>query len=137
MPDCKAYKCKVCPLVFPSITVAGLQSHTEMSRRKLVERLKAAYGRLEEAGVVPVDTSHRISVSSLRRGGNSAAAAEGVRQGLREKHGRWGQAGPRAKTAEPEYDAQLSSERSLVSAALHRQVNKGLKRNVDGALRER
>ena len=60
----------------------------------------------------------------MRKGGNSTAAAMGIRDVLREKHGRWGLTARRNMgTAEPEYNMQLSGEKGSVSEALNAALN--------------
>ena len=84
-----------------------------------------AFKRLEEAGVVDKGKYELMSVGSCRKGGCSGACAYGVRDVLREKHGRWGLTARKrlGATAEPEYNVQLSSERGLVMEALNALVN--------------
>ena len=66
-----------------------------------------------------------MSVGSCRKGGCSGACAYGVRDVLREKHGRWGLTARKklGATAEPEYNVQLSSERGLVMKSLNALLN--------------
>ena len=108
-----ACHCDACPYVFPSITARGLQPKAMMSETTLRRRLKSAFQRLEDAGHMELGAAAKMSFSSCRRGGNSCSAAEGVRQAVREKHGRWGLGSARASaTAEFEYDAALPGERT-------------------------
>ena len=67
-----------------------------MCRQVLRRRVKAVYKQFAGEGLVAEEDVERYSVSSLRRGGNSEAAAHGVRQAIRQKHGRWGEAAKRA-----------------------------------------
>jgi hypothetical protein len=94
----------------------------ECSLRK---RFKAAFKRLEAAGVVEKGKYELMSVGSCRKGGCSGACAYGVRDVLREKHGRWGLTARKklGATAEPEYNVQLSSERGLVMKSLNALLN--------------
>ena len=102
-----------------------------MQDRLLRMRMKNAMVRLEEAGVLEPGTAERMSVISLRKGGTSTSALYGIREAVREKHGRWGAtaAARRSGTSEPEYNMALSGEQQAVSVALHRALN-GDKRAV-------
>ena len=73
-----------------------------------------AFKRLEAAGVVAKGKYELMSVvGSCRKGGCLGVCAYVIRDVLREKHGRWGLTARKrlGATAEPEYNAQLSSER--------------------------
>jgi len=58
-------------------------------------------------------------VSSLRRGGNTAAAAEGIRRAVRQKHGRW-----KSEGMPDVYDDYAEGERVAVSRALQARLNR-------------
>lgn len=131
----KGYECSVCPYVFPNILRTGVQEMDKTDPRTLRRRLKAALGRLEELGLLSPGMVELMSGGSLRKGGNSTSAAYGVRDVLREKHGRWGQTCRRLATAEPEYNMQLETERGAVMSALNTEVNKG--RMQKGGIRKR
>jgi hypothetical protein len=122
--DHKSYECPACGWVFPGVMWRGVgqQAIKECSLRK---RFKAAFKRLEAAGVVEKGKYELMSVGSCRKGGCSGACAYGVRDVLREKHGRWGLTARKklGATAEPEYNVQLSSERGLVMRALNALLN--------------
>ena len=96
--------------------------------------MKASLQLLEDDGVLEPGLLHQMSVISLRRGGCSSAAADGVREAVRTRHGRWGQAGRTSetgetrKTSEKEYNQALSHEAAQVSVALNRAVNRKRKR---------
>ena len=83
----------------------------------LTKVLKTAYAELEEVGAVAQGTADKMSVSSLRRGGNTVAAAEGIRRTIRQKHGRW-----RSTSMPDEYDDLAPGDEAAVSAALQRRV---------------
>jgi len=87
--------------------------------------LRLCAARLEDAGVVQRGKYQLMSVGSCRKGGCSGACAYGVRDVLREKHGRWGLTARKrlGATAEPEYNVQLSSERGLVMESLNALLN--------------
>lgn len=63
---------------------------------------------------------------SFRRGGNSVAAAMGVRAKVREMHGRWGLAGAveRGLTSEAEYNSVLARDGGAVMRALNEDVSR-------------
>lgn len=120
----KNYHCPVCPYVFPHIGREGVEPRKQLAEKTLRDRLKKALHRLEQAGVVEQGLYQHMSLGSLRKGGNSTAAAYGIRDVLREKHGRWGlTARKHMATAEPEYNMALSAERGAVAAALHQALN--------------
>ena len=120
----KSYECPACTWVFPSVYWNGVQK-TPIGEATLRKRFKMAFKRLEEAGVVERGKYELMSVGSCRKGGCSGACAYGIRDVLREKHGRWGLTARKrlGATAEPEYNVQLSSERGLVMKALNALVN--------------
>ena len=66
----------------------GAEHRAAASDRMLRKRMKAAMWRLVDEGIVRADLVKDFSMISFRRGGNSVAAAEGVRDRVREEHGR-------------------------------------------------
>ena len=76
--DHKSYECPACGWVFPGVMCRGVgkQAIKECSLRK---RFKAAFKRLEAAGVVDKGKYELMSVGSCREGGCSGACAYGVR----------------------------------------------------------
>ena len=122
--DHKSYECPVCGWVFPGVLCKGV-SEKPINECSLRKRFKAAFKRLEAAGVVEKGKYELMSVGSCRKGGCSGACAYGVRDVLREKHGRWGLTARKklGATAEPEYNVQLSSERGLVMKSLNALLN--------------
>ena len=126
----KAFECSKCPRLFPKVLRNGAFIYAEASERTLRKRLKSALKRLITAGWIPPEQYSVMSIGSLRKGGNSTAAVYGIREAVREKHGRWGLAArARSGTAEPEYNMILEGERQGVSMALHRSLN-GDKRKI-------
>ena len=120
----KEYECDHCGYVFPTIDRKQVQRRTPLNTTTMGKRFKAAVVLLEVAGVVPRGQYETMSIGSLRKGGNSTAAALGIRDVLREKHGRWGLTARRnLGTAEPEYNMALSGEKGGVSWALHAALN--------------
>ena len=85
----------------------------------LGKRVKEAYGWLESEGLVPDGTTEKVSINSLRRGGNTAAAAEGIRRSIRQKHGRW-----KSEGMPDEYDDFAEGEGVAVSRALQARLNR-------------
>ena len=121
----RAYDCPVCPYLFPAISIRGVEPRRQLGDRMLRLRMKAACVRLETAGILAEGATKNFSVISLRRGGNSVAAARGVRDRVRTNHGRWGLAGAvkRGQTSEGEYNSVLSRDDGAVLKALHADLN--------------
>ena len=134
----KSYECPECGWVFPSVLKTGVQKK-QINETTLRKRFKLAFHRLEVAGVVEKGKYKLMSVGSCRKGGCSGACAYGVRDVLREKHGRWGLTARKklGATAEPEYNVQLSSERGQVMKALNALLNGWLPgKEVSGVCRD-
>jgi len=134
----KSYECPECGWVFPSVLKTGVQKK-QINETTLRKRFKLAFHRLEVAGVVEKGKYKLMSVGSCRKGGCSGACAYGVRDVLREKHGRWGLTARKklGATAEPEYNVQLSSERGQVMKALNALLNGWLPgKEVSGVRRD-
>ena len=106
-------RCEHCRPVFPSVT-ANKKHRRPIPESSLPKLIKKGYRWLEERGVVPEGKYRKISTSSLRRGGNTMAAAEGIRQTVRAKHGRW-----RSEATPTEYDGLAPGEESRVTSALN------------------
>ena len=106
-------RCKHCRPVFPSITSNKRQAHA-IPLSSIPKLLKRGYRWLEEQGAVEGGKHKRISTSSLRRGGNTMAAAEGIRQTVRAKHGRW-----RSEATPTVYDGLAPGEERRVTSALN------------------
>lgn len=85
----------------------------------LGQRVKQAYQCLEELGEVPEGTTQKVSINSLRRGGNTVAASSQIRRAIRGKHGRW-----RSEGMPDEYDDFAGGERQAVSRALQARLNR-------------
>ena len=122
---CRADTCPHCPWLFPRITVRGVEFQVPTADRLFRKRMKAACVRLEAAKVLEEGATSNFSVISLRRGGNSVAAARGVRDKVRNNHGRWGLAGAvaRGQTSEHEYNSVLGRDDGAVLKALHADLN--------------
>ena len=125
MPGKRAMDCPVCPWLFPTISVRGVQPAVQTAPETLRRRMKAACRLLEDDGVLPQGATADFSVISLRRGGNSVCAARGVRDKVRTHHGRWGLAAQVARglTSEGEYNSVFARDDGAVSKALHADVN--------------
>ena len=108
------------------ISVRGVELKKQVSDRLLRHRMKAAMMRLVEAGVIMLQNSAGFSMISFRRGGNSVSAAQGVRDKVRQMHGRWGLAGmvERGLTSEAEYNSQLARDGGAILAALNQDVGR-------------
>ena len=98
----------------------------KVSDRLLRFRMKSAMARLVEHEIIEEDDIANFSLISFRRGGNSVAAAAGVRARVRSNHGRWGLAGKIEKglTSEAEYNSVLAREHGAVLKALTEDVRR-------------
>lgn len=85
----------------------------------LGQRLKRAYQWMEDEGLVVEGTTVKVSINSLRRGGNTVAAAEGIRRSIRQKHGRW-----KSEGMPDEYDGHAEGEATAVSRALQARLHR-------------
>ena len=130
----RSYQCMACAYVFPMISVRGVEPMKQVSDRLLRHRMKAAMMRLVEAGVIMLQNSSGFSIISFRRGGNSVSAAHGIRDKVRQMHGRWGLAGmvERGLTSEAEYSSQLARDGGAILAALNQDVGRHM-RDVGGS----
>ena len=99
-----AKRCMQCPAVFPSVT-ANKKHTRSLPLSSISKLLKEGYQWLEAEGWVTEGKHKRMSTSSLRRGGNTMAAAEGIRQTVRAKHGRW-----KSEATVTEYDGLAPGE---------------------------
>lgn len=124
----KNRKCACCPYVFPKVSVRGVERMAVTSDRLMRTRMKAAMFRLVELGLVSEEDVARFSMISFRRGGNSVAAAMGVRARVRSDHGRWGLAGlvEKGLTCEVDYNSTLARDGGAVMKALNGDVNQQL-----------
>lgn len=118
--------CACCPYVFPKISVRGVEKQVPTSDRLLRTRMKAAMGRLVPSGLVSQEDVKNFSMISFRRGGNSVAAAMGVRARVRSDHGRWGLAGlvEKGLTCEVDYNSTLARDGGAVMSALNTDVGR-------------
>ena len=121
----KARQCAYCPYVFPRISVRGVEKMVASSDRLLRMRMKAAMFRLVQTGLLNEEDVARFSMISFRRGGNSVAAAMGVRARVRSDHGRWGLAGlvEKGLTCEVDYNSTLARDGGAVMKALNSDVS--------------
>ena len=87
--------------------------------------MKAAMRRLAVSGIIAEEEVDHFSMISFRRGGNSVAAAQGVRARVRSDHGRWGLAGlvEKGLTCEVDYNSTLARDGGAVMKALNSDVN--------------
>ena len=101
-----------------------------MSRARLTELLKGFYERLEEVGVVPEGTSTQVSGISLRAGGVTEAAAQGIERELLADHGRW-----RSVSGVEQYDRNDRRKFARVSSALQQGLEQSVhkRRRTSGA----
>ena len=111
-----AERCKVCAPLFPTVCANKVKA-VPYSSSTLNLRLKKAYWELEARGLVPEGQAQRMSVQSLRRGGNTIASAAGIRRAVRQKLGRW-----RTQRMPDEYDDVVPGEEGDVSRALQQRV---------------
>ena len=80
--------CNACGKLFRRVT-HGKVCDGPVHRPKLSAYLKTVYGLLEDMGVVPEGTSKTVSGISLRAGGVTVAAAQGITREILSGHGRW------------------------------------------------
>ena len=121
--------CTACGKLFRSVTHGKVRDHP-MSRARLSELLKEFYARLEEDGVVPEGTSTQVSGISLRAGGVTEAAAQGIERELLADHGRW-----RSVSGVEQYDRNDQRKFARVSNALQQGLEQSVhkKRRTSGA----
>ena len=109
-----AKRCDRCRPVIPSITTEKMHDRP-IPKSSIAPLLKESYRWLEKCGRSKPGRIPKISVSSLRRGGNTMAAAEGIRRTVRAKHGRW-----KREATVTEYDGLAPGEDGEVTRALQR-----------------
>ena len=117
--------CGSCAYVFPLISVRGVELRKQCGGRLLRKRMSSAVHRLVEGNIIDKTEGVRgFSLISFRRGGNSVAAAMGVRAKVRENHGRWGLAGQVEKglTSEAEYTSTLARDAGVILTVLNADV---------------
>ena len=113
------WPCKTCPPLFPAIVTSGVKA-TTVTDTELPRLIKDVCREMEDAGEVDEEWHKQISVSSTRRGGNTVAAIAGIRETLRQKHGRW------LSTAVREYDSVGTGESAQVTKALGKKVHEAV-----------
>lgn len=119
-------QCEQCDPVFPRILCEKIKM-LPIVPSQLPKILKAAFKYLEECDKVEPELWRKISCSSWRRGGNTIAAAEGVRLAVRQKAGRW-----RAEATVGEYEGEAPGDDQQVSRALQARVNAVLQKGSMG-----
>jgi integrase len=88
-------RCKACGPLFPRLRGGKHRARSaitkqNMGKARITEELRELFRECKRKGRIPqaFDES-RVSAISLRRGGNSAAAAAGIAGIIRASHGRW------------------------------------------------
>jgi integrase len=82
-------RCTQCGPLFPRLTPTGT-TKKNMGKARITEELRELLRECKRVGRLPSDfNENRVSAISLRRGGNSAAAAAGIAGIVRASHGRW------------------------------------------------
>ena len=124
--------CSACGKLFLNATRGKLKGK-QVSRSKLASTLKGLYTRLEETGDVPEGTSELVSGISIRAGGVTEAAAQGIERELLADHGRW-----KSVSGVEQYDRNDKRKFARVSSALQKGLreseNRTKKRRVTKAL---
>ena len=84
-------RCVACGPLFPRLAGKNVHvSHSPVGKSTLTAELRGLFMSAQRAGLLAASIEpRRFSAISLRRGGNSAAAAAGVSSLLRAAHGRW------------------------------------------------
>ena len=113
--------CTACGKLFRNV-VHGKVKDRALSRAGLTKMLKGMYGRLEETGLVPEGTAAEVSGISLRAGGVTEAAANGISKEILAGHGRW-----RSNSGPEHYDRNDKRKYEHVSGALQLAVPAGMK----------
>jgi hypothetical protein len=113
--------CTACGKLFRNV-VHGKVKDRALSRAGLTKMLKGMYGRLEETGLVPEGTAAEVSGISLRAGGVTEAAANGISKEILAGHGRW-----RSNSGPEHYDRNDKRKYEHVSGALQLAVSAGMK----------
>ena len=98
---------------------ANTVKETRLPKETLRGLVKKAFAVLEEQGLAAPGTAAKMSPNSMRRGGNTMAAAEGIRKAVRKKHGRW-----KTDGMPDEYDDFAPGEQGAVSRALQERVKR-------------
>ena len=114
--------CKVCGKLFRNV-IHGKVKERALSRTGLGKMLKGMYQRLEEEGLVPEGTAAGVSGISLRAGGVTEAAANGISKEILAGHGRW-----RSNSGPEHYDRNDKRKYEHVSSALQLAVSAGVKK---------
>ena len=114
--------CLACGKLFRSV-VHGKVRDNALSRTSLTRHLRHLYERLEGKGVVPEGTAQTVSGISLRAGGVTEAAANGIMRELLAGHGRW-----KSNSGPEQYDRNDKRKFRVISDTLQDAMRKQKKR---------
>ena len=118
------FACSVCEPLFPSILTkakGGKRPRAMPDSRvtKIVKDVMMTVAKVTKGEVLTLEEAKRFSAKSLRCGGCSEAAAQGVREGVTQGHGGW-----LSRTSLIHYDLMKKSEATLTSMSLSAAVQK-------------
>lgn len=120
-------ECKACGKLFRNVTHGKVMANP-LARASLAAEMKAMYARLEEMGVVEAGSAEQVSGISLRAGGVTEAAANGIHKEILAGHGRWcGVSGPEA------YDRNDKRKYKVVSTTLYEAMERTSKKRRFGS----
>ena len=94
--------------------INGKVKETALDKGRLRKVLKEFFVRLEAKGLVPKGTNRDVSGISLRAGGVTEAAAQGLERELLAGHGRW-----RSVSGVESYDRQDKRKFAAISRSLY------------------
>ena len=104
--------CVVCGKLFRNV-IHGKVKETTLDKGRLTKVLKEFFDRMEENGDVEPGLGAQVSGISLRAGGVTEAAAQGIERELLADHGRW-----RSVSGVEQYDRLDKRKFARVSSAL-------------------
>lgn len=83
-------RCAACGPLFRSLSVNGTINDREIGSSVVTRDLRLMYAQLQQSGdIAATDPTHCATAQDLRRGGHTAAAAQGVPSVTCAAHGRW------------------------------------------------
>ena len=118
------FACSVCEPLFPSILTeakGGKRPRAMPDSRvtKIIKDVMTTVAKVTNGKVLTLEEAKHFSAKSLRCGGCSEAAAQGVREGVTQGHGGW-----LSRTSLIHYDLMKKSEATLTSEKLSAAVQR-------------